>query len=1171
MSDFLLSTWHSVARLGLTRPSAIEWTLLILLAASVLALRAFRESYFKVWVLGWAAFVVSRFSEHCFAPKIPAPFDLVVVQSTFVLAVGLLAGAVLLYARVRDLVVPLMVITPVLVGFAGARVLLWSESLPLRVALEVGYRVVLLAASIALLRARRGRWHLSAWLLALCLLVLHLSWAPLTEQVPALALISAETALPMAMLLLVLGEMRAWARRLEALQSVTNSIASAQQYGSVVQCAVEEIQRVSGMRACWFRLVEGSHLVATHAAGLSAEFLRDAGFAQITDEISKLWEKREPKVQKAEDDTCEPADCLAVEKIHQLVMVPVVGSKAPVGLLMIGHSSGRQWTTEELAFLQSCARQITLAVENFRLLEQVLRSQRQWMNTFDSIHDIILAHDSDYRIIKANQVLLSQLGQAAADVIGSSCESALPHTYGEWTGCPYCALGGDEEFTEGADPCFGGFSVVSTSSYTDQGTQQKGTIHVVRDITDRHSAEERYRLLFEQVQEGVYVSDPDGRLIDCNDAFVHMLGYSNRDELLVLNLDKEICVDPNQREAFRREIEAHNYVRNFEVTLRRRDGTLLLAAESSFATRDASGTIARYQGFVLDMTEKRRAEDEMQRRNRELNALNAMAVVAAQSFDLDEILNLTLRQVVTLFGAESGTVYLSDPDSPTYRRRAAWGPRSRDKGRPSDISFPDGFGDLVIRSRAEVVTAEYLPHLPAQVAEFLRSDSDRSWIWVLFWAKDSPVGLMGLCSHLGYQYSSNDENLLVAISRQLATTIEKVRLYEETCRAYEDLRKTQEQLLQSEKMSAVGQLIAGVAHELNNPLTAILGYAQLLETEGLNPRAQDFVTKLFKQAQRTHRVVQNLLSFARQRKPQRDEVDIRKVLEETLTLREYDLKSNNIQVQSELPAEPAMVVADPHQIEQVFLNIINNAVDAILETGHPGTLKIRVTSQNGYVCTQFMDDGAGIKDPKRIFDPFYTTKSIGKGTGLGLSICYGIVKEHGGDILASNNPEVVGATIEVKLPAVAASVAVAEAPKPAPRLPAVAVSGRVLLVEEEEAVLEFERDVLSGAGATVVTAKNSQDVKTRLLSEPFDAVIMSGKMADQWGAIESYTWLKETCSGMETHILYTFSNGVEPGEGRTFLQENGIPYLVKPFEVAELISQARKLLQKAQAAGAGAD
>ena len=611
-------------------------------------------------------------------------------------------------------------------------------------------------------------------------------------------------------------------------------------------------------------------------------------------------------------------------------------------------------------------------------------------------------------------------------------------------------------------------------------------------------------------------------------------------------------------------------MRNFEVTLRRKDGTLLLAVESSFATRNATGKIERYQGFVLDMTEKRRAEDEMRRRNRELNALNAMAVVAAQSFDLDEILNLTLRQVVTLFGAESGTVYLSDTDTTTYRRRAAWGPRSRDKMRTAEISFTDGFGDLVMRSRAEVVTAEYLPHLPPKVAEFLRSDADRSWIWVFFWGKDSPVGIMGLCNQLGYEYSSNDENLLVAISRQLATTIEKVRLYEETCRAYEDLRKTQEQLLQSEKMSAVGQLIAGVAHELNNPLTAILGYAQLLESEGLNERAQDYVAKLFKQAQRTHRVVQNLLSFARQRKPQRDEVDIRKVLDETLALRDYDLKINNISVDRDLPSEPAMVIADPHQIEQVFLNIINNAVDAVLETGRKGKLKIRISSSGGHVSTQFTDDGAGIKDPKRIFDPFYTTKSVGKGTGLGLSICYGIVKEHGGDITANNAPD-GGAIIEVRLPAVASTNVEPEVVKPAPRQHEGAIHGRVLLVEEEEAVLEFERDVLAGAGATVVTARTAQDVKTRLLSEPFDALILNGNMPGQWTAQESHQWLKENCPGMSGHILYTFSNGVEPGNGRAYLQENNVPCLVKPFEVAELIAQARKLLQQAQAAAAGAD
>ncbi len=814
--------------------------------------------------------------EHTFAGRIPVPFDLVAVQATFVLAVGLLAGAIFLHTRMRDLIVPMMVITPVLVGFAGARVLLWPDSLPLRMALELGYRLVLLAAAVALIRARRGRWELSSWLLALSLPFLQLSWPSFTDRLPGPVHIGAELVLGLSMLLVVFDEARARSRRLRAMQTVTDSIATAQQYGNVVQCAVEELRRLTGARASWFRLIEGGNLVATHAAGLSSDFLRDSGFGPISEETTKLLEHPDAQVSKRNSAGQETKESLASEKVRQLVIVPVIGNKAPVGLLMLGNSRARQWTKEELEFLQACAKQLAVAVENFRLLEQVLRSQRQWINTFDSVHDIILAHDADFKVIKANQVLLEQLGKAAADVIGSSCEASLPHTFGEWKGCPYCAMGADEEFTEGADPCFGGFSVVSTSSYTEQGSPQRGTIHVVRDITDRRSAEEKYRLLFEQVQEGVYVSDPSGKLLDCNDAFVRMLGYSKPEELLVLNLDSEICVDAKQRDAFRREIESHNYVRNFEVTLRRKDGTILLAVESSFATRDASGNIQRYQGFVLDTTEKRRAEDEMRRRNRELNALNAMAVVAAQSFDLDEILNLTLRQVVTLFGAESGTVYLSDIDAPTFRRRAAWGPRSRDKIRAAEVSFAEGFGDLVVRSRAEVLTADYMPHLPANIAEFLRSDADRSWIWVLFWGKDSPVGIMGLCNHSGYEYSSNDENLLVAISRQLATTIEKVRLYEETCRAYEDLRKTQEQLLQSEKMSAVGQLIAGVAHELNNPLTAILGYAQLLETEGLNARAQDFVSKLFKQAQRTHRVVQNLLSFARQRKPQRDEVDVRK-------------------------------------------------------------------------------------------------------------------------------------------------------------------------------------------------------------------------------------------------------------------------------------------------------
>jgi PAS domain S-box-containing protein len=1169
MNVSLWSLWNSTAQPALAGLKAGEWALLAMLAASLIVLCALRERYLLAWTAGWVLLVSSRAAgAHGAAMRIPAQYVPAAEQAAFVLAVGLLAGAVLLYIRQRDLLKPLAVITVCVAGFAVARVLLWPGSLPLRVALEVSYQIILLATALVLMRARKGRWELGAWLVVACLPMQHLSWSPYTDQIPAGITITADMLLGLGMLLIVFGDARARNRRLSVLRALTESIVLAQQQGGMMEESLEQLQRLTKSKAAWFRLIEGGQLVATHAVGVSADFLREAGFAPLSESVSQMLERGLPVNTAASDAGPEDAGLLKSEKLRYLLMVPVLGKKSSIGLLVLASSGARKLTAEELEFLETCGRQLGIAIENFRLLEQALRSQRQWRNTFDSVHDIILAHDADFRVIKANQILLEQLELASADVIGSTCESVLPHALGEWTGCPYCARG-SEEISEGADPCFGGFSMVSTSSYAEQGSKQKGTIHIVRDITERRSAEEKYRLLFEQVQEGVYVATPTGRLLDCNDAFVHMLGYEKREELLSVNLDEDIRVDAGQREAFHRDIDLQNYVRNFEVTMRRKNGTLLLAAESSFATRDVTGNVERFQGFVLDVTEKRRAEDEMRRRNRELNALNAMAVVATQSFDLDEILNLTLRQVVSLFGAESGAVYLSDSDAPTYRRRAAWGPRSRDKSRPAEISFAEGFGDLVMRSRAEVITAEYLPHLTGTVAEFIRSDSDGAWIWVLFWGKDSPIGMMGLRSHAEYEYSSGEENLMVAISRQLATTIEKVRLYEETCKAYEDLRRTQEQLLQSEKMSAVGQLIAGVAHELNNPLTAILGYAQLLESEGLNERAQDYVGKMFKQAQRTHRVVQNLLSFARQRKPERSEVDVRKVLEETLALRDYDLKVNHIDVQKDLGADAALVVADPHQIEQVFLNIINNAVDAVLEAGRAGKLKIRVYCEKNDVCAQFADDGPGIKDPKRIFDPFYTTKSVGKGTGLGLSICYGIVKEHGGDITAHNAPE-GGAVIEVRLPMAAPLGSVVEAVVAAPPKREGAIQGRVLLVEEEESVLEFERDVLIGAGAHVVTASKSEDVKTRLLSEPFDALIMSGKMPSDWNAKEAYLWIKKNCSEMEKHVLFTFSNGVEQGDERAFLHENNVPYLVKPFEVAELISQARRLLQKAKAAASSA-
>jgi len=1160
MNTAALCVWFAGGDMAVPKLMAVESSALVILAVALLVFRTFRERYLLMWIAGWLAYFVSggTFSE--FGVGLAPNYATAVSHAQFILAVSLFAGAVFVYSHSTRVLFPLWLASLAIMGYAVTRALWWPEAAGPRLALEVAYRLITLAAAIQIIRFRWARWEIGPWLLGFSLLLLHLDWEPLNAYLPAGFSLLADVMLGFSMLLVVFDDSRARARRLGVVNALTNSITRAQQHGPMLATALQELQSLMLAKAAWFRLFEGDQMVMAQQIGLSEDFLRDRGSVPMDDKFERTLSGGAPILLKtaSADDSVRPH--LKREGFHHCVLVPVLGKKSVIGVLTLGSTHHLAYTPEELEFLETSAHQLGLAVENLRLVEQILRSHRQWANTFDSIQDIVLLHDSEFRVMKANQALLQHLGMAPADVTGKSCESVLPSA-GRWSGCPYCT-GVEEGLREAPDLCFGGHSMVSSSSYTEQGTKQKGTIHVVRDISDRRVAEEKYRLLFEQMQEGVFVATVEGKLLECNDAFVRMLGYSSREELMAVNIEHGLYTSPEQREAFRREIGLRNYVRNFEVSLRRKDGALLTALENSFASRDSSGKIERYQGFLLDITEKKRAEDEIRRRNRELNALNAMAVIATQSFDLDEILNLTLRQVASLMGAETGSIYLANANEAIFRRRAGWGPRSADRAHFSEMQFPDGFGDLVMRSRTEVITSEYLPHLPQLVADFIRADGFISWMWVLLWSKDNPIGLMGISSREPREYTSNDENLLVAIGRQLATTIEKVRLYEETCKAYEDLRLTQEQLLQSEKMSAVGQLIAGVAHELNNPLTAILGYAQLLESEGLGERAADFVGKLFKQAQRTHRVVQNLLSFARQRKPQKQQVDICKVIDETLALRDYDLKVNNIKLEREIEAIPA-VTADPHQLEQVFLNIINNAVDAMLEAEHGGILKVRVHGLEGQVYAEFHDSGPGIKEPGRIFEPFYTTKSIGKGTGLGLSICYGIVKEHGGDICARNGAE-GGAIISVRLPA-AGQTAVPEKALPS-QSRETAIEGRILLVENEEAILEFERDVLVGAGAQVVTLTNGEDLKIQLTNQPFDALIVDGKTQ---GCTPSdlYHWLAQNHSRMQKHLLFTFSN-VPDSETRTFLQENNLPHLVKPFEVGDLISHSRRLLQKAQAASA---
>jgi signal transduction histidine kinase len=238
----------------------------------------------------------------------------------------------------------------------------------------------------------------------------------------------------------------------------------------------------------------------------------------------------------------------------------------------------------------------------------------------------------------------------------------------------------------------------------------------------------------------------------------------------------------------------------------------------------------------------------------------------------------------------------------------------------------------------------------------------------------------------------------------------------------ENLQRLQAQMVQTEKLVSLGQLAAGAAHEINNPLTAILGYSDLLADDtSLPEKARGVAAKIRDQARRTKTLVGNLLSFARQVPAERTLLDLNTVVNNAVQLRALDLKHSGTKIELQLESVLPGVRGDGNQLMQVFFNIINNAVDAMDSHSGGGTLTIKTVRDRANVVILFSDSGPGIKEPHRVFDPFYTTKPIGKGTGLGLSICFGIVQEHGGKILCYNG-QAGGAVFRVELPAVLAAL-----------------------------------------------------------------------------------------------------------------------------------------------------
>jgi two-component system NtrC family sensor kinase len=670
---------------------------------------------------------------------------------------------------------------------------------------------------------------------------------------------------------------------------------------------------------------------------------------------------------------------LAALSWERLEGLPYHLGAIPIGLLALAilfaaYAYGRRREVSDLKHLIRDLHGrtgVTPSEEQLDQLSQVIqRSQRSFKELIDSFDDVAFASSLDGTLRTVNRRLTQMLGLAYPDVVGhkmdefvqeplrSEVESGLPRFLEKrrWSGLVRVQL------KSSARTLY--FDCVLNAIV--KSDEVVGISALARDVTEERDKERRFTELFETLQEGVYFSTPEGKLLDANPALIQMLGCKSRDELLSLD-PSALNVDPGQGAVLGRNADDRGSERSRELALRRKDGTTGIFLDTSRAVWDGAGKIIRYQGTLVDVTERRKMEKALRQQEE------------FQRYLLESFPDLIL--VIDL------------------------------AGRYSFVS--SRIRDLLGRTPADLVGKKVDDAEQEPSPDFLALYHDVS----------SGAKKFGFCE-FGARHRDGSWRTMRANASPLFDAEGKSSGVIVSVRDITVERKLEQQIIQSERLAAMGQMIGGFAHELNNPLTSIMGVAELLQEGEREESARKHLVMLQQQARRAADIVQNLMYFSRPPAPGRVTVDLNELVQRTLHLHAYSLRKNNVTVDF-LP-EPSLptVTGDSHQLMQIFLNLILNAEQAMRDARDRGTLRVRMEKSSNSVIATFQDDGPGIPAEvlPNIFDPFYTTKRPGRGTGLGLSICKAILREHGGEIEASSGPG-GGAVFRVTLPTAGAGPA----------------------------------------------------------------------------------------------------------------------------------------------------
>jgi PAS domain S-box-containing protein len=763
-----------------------------------------------------------------------------------------------------------------------------------------------------------------------------------------------------------------------------------------------------------------------------------------------------------------------------------------------------------------------------QLFSLISKSQQGYRDLIDTFEDLLFSITLDGTILTVNRSFADLLNLSFSDVVGRRLDEFIE-----------LSDSGDRKAAQESLPRF--LERRRWTGVVRAKVKRRGSTHyfdcvlhaivrddvvhgisgLARDITRERENETQFTELFETLREGVYLASADDRITEVNPALAQMLGFAGKEEILRSELSA-FYHNAADRAVERTKLDDLGFLRAREVTLKhRKDSREIIALHTTAVIRDPSGKFVRYQGTFVDVTEQREMERRLHREQEFARRLMDSFPDLVVTLDAESRYTFASPQIVDLLG---------------YRPEDLIGKKVGRRTDPHDrAAMLELFEDLISGRRSNGQIEYRTQH--------------KNGTWRLFRASARPL----------HDEAGRTTGVIASV------------------RDITDQQRLQQQLIQSERLAAMGQMIAGVAHELNNPLTAILGVTELMRDQASNENAHRQLDLAHRQARRAAHIVESLLVFSRPATPRNALLHLSDLLHRTLQLHEHSLRSNNIQVDIVARPDLPTVLGDSNQLTQVFLNLIVNAEQAIREIREQGTLRIRLGVVGDRVLITFQDDGVGIRRETlpRIFDPFFTTKRPGRGTGLGLSICMAIVREHNGDISAQPLPD-GGSVFTVSLPICTQAVLVPEpyhAPASPAESPAPAASTltgkRILVVDDEDGIRELVTDSLTPRNISVDCAASREQALELVSQHPYDAILCDVNLETELGlsvsGFDVYDHIRDYLASRSAIMpLYIFMTGdlVDFSSDEQSIRQGSL-FLQKPFRIAELLLLLNKSLSPA--------